>query len=248
MTKKTRKVVIIVVSCILAVFVLAGTGFGIYVSDYYSALPEAVALSEVSSDVKKEENYIAFGNENAKYGVIFYPGGKVQYEAYAPLMQQLKERGIFCVLLKVKVNLAILDVDAADGIMEKFPEIEEWYFAGHSLGGSVACMYTGKLLERNIQKVKGLILLASFSTVDFSNSDLKILSIYGTNDKVLGMESYEKNKVYYPEHFREYVIEGGNHAMFGTYGPQKGDGEGEITGEEQILISADEIWRFVNWK
>ena len=84
---------------------------------------------------------------STKCGFIFYPGGKVEYTAYAPLM---------CVLLKMPLNLAVLDVNAADSVFDMFPEISSWYIGGHSLGGSMAASYA---LE-NTDKLEGLVLLA----------------------------------------------------------------------------------------
>ena len=40
---------------------------------------------------------------------------------------------------------------------------------------------------------------------------------------------------------REYVLEGGNHAGFGNYGSQKGDGEAGITDREQWQETIDYI-------
>ena len=36
-----------------------------------------------------------------------------------------------------------------------------------------------------------------------------------------------------PEHSMKYVIEGGNHAQFGNYGKQKGDGEASVSDVKQ---------------
>jgi hypothetical protein len=62
--------------------------------------------------------------------LIFYPGGKVQYEVYAPLMEKLAENGILCVLVHMPGNLAVLDINAADGIREMYLEIKTWYIGG----------------------------------------------------------------------------------------------------------------------
>lgn len=240
--KKSLKGLIILLSVVFGLIITGGISFAIYVSDYYKALPHALEAASESEKVHVENEYISFGSESSKFGLIFYPGGKVQAESYGPLMEALSERGIFCILLKMPYNLAVFNINGAEGFVQKFPEIKEWYISGHSLGGSMACVYALKHME----ELKGIVLLASFSTKDFSESGLKILSVYGSNDKVLGMESYEKNKVNYPASFNEFIIEGGVHSLFGSYGPQKGDGESDITEEEQILITADAIWRFVN--
>ena len=39
--------------------------------------------------VEQQGNTLAFIPENAETGLIFYPGGKVEYTAYAPLMHEL---------------------------------------------------------------------------------------------------------------------------------------------------------------
>ena len=58
--------------------------------------------------------------------------------AYAPLLHDLAEDGILCVLVKMPCNLAVLDMNAADGIPERFSEVTDWYIGGHSLGGALA--------------------------------------------------------------------------------------------------------------
>ena len=72
----------------------------------------------------------------------------------------------------------------------QYPQIEKWYIGGHSLGGSMAATY----LSDHVAEFEGLILLGSYSTVDLSNSKLDVLSIYGSEDKVLNHNSYNENK------------------------------------------------------
>lgn len=134
-------------------------------------------------------------------------------------------------------NLAVFDINAAEGIQEQYPEIENWYIGGHSLGGSMAAAY----LAEHSNDFDGLILLGSYSTADLSDTDLGILSIYGSEDQVLNREKYETNKTNLPADFSEIVIEGGCHAYFGMYGVQDGDGTPGITNEEQINLTADAI-------
>jgi len=55
---------------------------------------------------------------------IFYPGGKVEHTAYVPLLRACAERGILCVLVQMPCNLAVLNVNGADGIRERFSEID----------------------------------------------------------------------------------------------------------------------------
>ena len=150
-------------------------------------------------------------------------------------MQACAEKGILCVLVEMPFNLAIFDINAADGIQKQYPEIEDWYIGGHSLGGSMAAFY----LTDHANDYEGLILLGSYSTVDLSAHDLAVLSIYGSEDTVMNREKYEENKSNLPSDFAEYVIDGGCHAYFGMYGPQDGDGIPAITNEEQIQLTVE---------
>ena len=219
---------------------------GIYLGDYYKA--SDVALESISNPaegiiVKEEPNeMIVFEPKDATTGLIFYPGGKVEYKSYAPLMEALAENGILCVLVHMPANLAVFDINAADGIQERFPQIEEWYIGGHSLGGSMAASYLGDHGET----YEGLLLLASYSTEDFSDSDLSVLSIYGSEDQVLNADKYASNKENLPDGFEEVLIEGGCHAYFGSYGEQDGDGEPSISNEAQIQVTVDAVLEFID--
>lgn len=234
--KKIHKILIVIVALIAAIVI----GCAVYLSDYYHADMEAAEafapVNTVKTQQDEEGNYI-FEPADADTGLIFYPGGKVECEAYIPLMQELASEGIFGVLLEVPFNLAVFDVDAAEGIQEQYPEVENWYIGGHSLGGSMAASY----VSEHIDVFEGLVLLGSYSTADLSVSGLEVLSIYGSEDRVLDSEKYKENKVNLPEHLHEVIIDGGCHAYFGVYGEQEGDGVPTITNEEQIDITVETI-------
>ena len=137
-------------------------------------------------------------------------------------------------------NLAVFDINAAKGITEKLPDIEKWYIGGHSLGGSMAASHAAK----NADLYEGLVLLASYSTSDISSSGLDVISLYGSEDRVLNLDKYVEYKANLPADFDEYVIEGGCHAGFGSYGAQKGDGIPSISGEEQLQLTAQLLTDF----
>ena len=233
--KKGLKVLIIIAAVLLVCFVACT----VYVSDYYRAEEAAVLISDSAYELS--EDVLVFEPENARAGFIFYPGGKVEYTAYAPLMNACKEQGILCVLVKMPFNLAVLDIDAANGITEQFPHVESWYIGGHSLGGSMAAGF----LAENLTEFEGLILLGSYSTYDLSDAGVSVLSVYGSEDTVLNREKYEEYRPNLPADFTELVIDGGCHAYFGVYGPQDGDGTPEISNEEQISLTAEAISAFV---
>ena len=235
--KRKRIIFITTLSALIVLAIIVGA-CAIYLGDYYRADEEAIGAFLPQGTVWNEESgRIVFKPEGATKGFIFYPGGKVEYTAYIPLMQACAEEGILCVLVKMPFNLAVLDVNAADGIQNEHPEIKEWYIGGHSLGGSMAASY----VYDNIEEYEGLILLGSYSTVDLSHTDLLVLSVFGSEDKVMNRKKYEDNKSNLPSNFTEVVIDGGCHAYFGMYGKQDGDGTPTVTNEEQILITAENI-------
>ena len=125
--------------------------------------------------------------------------------------------------------------------MNLYPEVKDWYIGGHSLGGSMAAAY----LEENAPDYKGLLLLGSYSTADLSESDLEVLSVYGSEDKVLNAEKYVEYKPNLPTDFSEIVIDGGCHAYFGMYGEQEGDGTPTITNVKQIEETVDTVVKFI---
>ena len=222
----------------LLLVLAAVIGCAAYVSDYYPAAVEAFEIPE-SVNVSEEGGYLICESEGATKGLILYPGGKVDHEAYTTLGVAIAERGVSVVICEMPLRLAVLDPNAADGVCELLPEVTEWYIGGHSLGGSMAASYMA-----NHPEIRGLILLGSYSTADVS--DRPTLSVYGSEDGVMNREKDEKYRSNLGEGLTEIVIEGGCHAYFGTYGMQKGDGNPTISVYEQITITSDHIIDFIN--
>lgn len=233
--KKRYKVLIIITSVIL----LLSLVLFFWLNDYYKATTDVndyLTSTDKIEIFNDENNYLTFKPENPTSAIIFYPGGKVDSLAYAPLMFELAENGFLTILIKMPFNLAVFDINAASKVRDLYPNINNWYLSGHSLGGSMAASH----LANNSDKYQGLILLGSYSTKDLSNLDIKTLSIYGENDNVLNKANYNKY-ITNLANLEELVIEGGNHANFGYYGNQKGDGISIITRQEQIKITIDFI-------
>ena len=221
--------------------VLCAGAFGLYVSDYSRAEPAALALA-AQAQTQGRYTTLAPTGQDTGVGVVFYPGGKVEAAAYLPLLQQLAEQGWLCISVKMPCYMAFFGINAADELRAAYPQVENWYIGGHSLGGAMAASYAAK----HNDALSGLVLLASYSTADLSRSDLPVCSIYGSRDTVLNAESYAQNRSNLPANTTELVIEGGNHAGFGAYGPQKKDGIAAITAAEQQKITANHILGFYN--
>lgn len=154
----------------------------------------------------------------------------------------LEEKGILCVLVPMPWNLAVLAPNAAEGIRDQFPEIEHWYIGGHSLGGAMAAAYAAK----HAQELDGLVLLAAYSTADLSESGLKVLQIYGTQDGVMNRNSLQEYAANLPANSAIQIIDGGCHAGFGCYGAQSGDGTPAITARLQQTQTADMIENLIS--
>ena len=241
--KKKRRI-FLWISVPLLIIAILFSACAIYVSDYYRAdlgAIEAFSSFGAAEQVTLKDGTIAFEPKNAKVGFIFYPGGKVEYTAYIPLMKSLSSMGIMCALVEMPFNLAVLDINAADEVKASFPQIEHWYIGGHSLGGSMAASY----VSEHADEFEGLVLLGSYSTADLTDTSLSVLSIYGSEDGVMNKEKYDSSRSNLPSTLHEEIIKGGNHAFFGMYGAQEGDGTPSISNSEQIYRTALSISLFM---
>lgn len=230
---KKSKLIRIGVLVVLCVTLFAGAGKR-YLEKYYPAKAYEVQMDEV----QETERYIVYGDTKSEKGFIFYPGAKVDEKAYVPILDELSQAGICCVLVKMPYHMAFFDVDAAEPIMQQFADVKQWYIGGHSMGGAMAARFAAEHEE----KLAGLILLAAYPTEALET--LPVLSLYGSRDTVLKLEKY-KASISLATNLTEYVIEGGNHAGFGNYGAQDGDGVAEISDEEQWQETVDYILKFM---
>lgn len=196
--------------------------------------PTDMALKALESSenvtVKNEKEWIEFSTDNVDGVVIYYPGGLVEPESYAGFGREVAELGYTVYIVKMTLNLAVL------GKNNGLPLLEDSnvpvFVGGHSLGGVMASGFAAE----NKDRVAGVFFLASYPDEKGLLASLNIpsISITGTNDGVMNQEAYEKNSVYFSSNHKEYSIEGGNHAQFGSYGFQKGDIEATISEQKQI--------------
>ena len=195
--------------------------------------PETIALESINrAATENEKNWLIFDpvNDNPSTGLVLYPGGRVDYRAYAPLAEAIAESGYKVVLVPMPLNFAIFGANRADKVIIAYPEIKSWAVGGHSLGGAMAANY----VKDAPPSVEGLILWAAYpANNELSTTNLEVLSIYASNDQVATLQEINESKMDLPEGTVYVQIDGGNHAGFGWYGPQNGDGALEISKESQ---------------
>lgn len=231
---KLKKSIKIAIISFISFIILVFGCFYIYTLDYYRAEDVSVPVNTGGIKIDRKDNMRVFHPDPDKVrniGYIFYPGGKVEALAYQPLLTKLAEYGITSVLLEMPFNLAVFQISAADKVYNELQDIKKWYIGGHSLGGAMASSYA----EKNSVKVSGLILLGAYSVND---TPVPTLAIYGSEDLIL-----DKSKLTLIDN--EVEITGGNHAYFGNYGEQDGDGTAGITRDEQQQQTVEAIVQFI---
>ena len=239
MNKKLKIALYIILALVIII-----AGFSIwYLTDYSHADASVNAYLNGTENVSVEkiDNGLFLDGPGNESALIFYPGAKIEYTAYLPLFTELANDGVDCFIVEMPFNLAFFGLDSADSIVSNSNfTYDKWYISGHSLGGVVASYY----VKNHSTDYDGLILLASYPAEDLNN--VSVLSIYGSNDKVLNKETYDKSKGLMDYNLTEYVINGGNHAQFASYGNQAGDGVATISGENQRKQTEKEILEFIN--
>ena len=228
-----KRLKVILISLLLLPAILGG-GFFVYASDYYRADEAAGAILQSDAVEVRDDLIILRPEEEGDTALIFYPGAKVEYTAYLPILEKLRQSGIACVLMKMPFNMAIFSANAADRAFQELSGISNWFIGGHSMGGAMASSYAAGHKD----KVKGLVLLGAYIYGDVSPQDA--LTVYGTLNSDLEKHiDYTQNVV---------IIKGGNHAQFGNYGEQKGDPAATISRDEQQNIAVQAILAFIGEK
>ncbi|WP_350349028.1 alpha/beta hydrolase [Agromyces sp. G08B096] len=174
-------------------------------------------------------------------GLVFVPGAKVDPYAYLDKLAGVAEAsGLTVVITKPTLNLAFFDTRPLAAFTALAPEVDRWYVGGHSLGGVRACQLAAD------EEAVGLILFGSYCATDLSESDLRVLSVSGTADGLSTPAKIDAASGLLPADAVFTELEGVNHADFGDYGAQPGDGASGVDDETARRLIAEAVADFVD--
>ena len=107
------------IATIIAVLLCIAAGLIWYVSDVYESDETVQKYLEKNTSVQitEIENGLFLDGSGNEAALIFYPGAKVEYTAYIPMLYQLAEKGADVFLLKMPCNLSFLGRSRADDIL-----------------------------------------------------------------------------------------------------------------------------------
>ena len=182
------------------------------------------------------------GSQVARTGVILYPGGRCDPLGYAALLRPLAELGYLIVIPHMPLRLAVLDIDRASKIMDKFPDVSKWIVGGHSMGGAMAAAWHA----RHPYVAAGLFFLASYPAKAhaLAESSLPVSMIYGTEDKITRQSEFEASRARLPVQTDYAGIEGGDHYQFGSFA--KVEVTATISRDEQHRQTRTALMRLLN--
>ena len=211
MNKKLK----IILGIILALIIVVAGYLVWYANDYAHTESSVNVLLNGTENVtvNRIDNGLFLDGPGNETALIFYPGAKIEYTSYLPMLMDLSNDGVDCFLVEMPLNLAVIGSNSADSIIANSNyTYDKWYISGHSLGGWAAAKY----LKNHPNEFNGLILLAAYSDEDLGNTP--VLSVYGTKDGNLNKVTCDESKGFIDGNLTEVVIDGGNHAQFASYG------------------------------
>ncbi len=236
-TKSRRRIlrwVLLGVLCVLLVIV-AGTAWELRPFPASAQARDALHNGAGVTITTTNDDIVFMPKQHPIEGIIFYPGARVDPDAYARYMHTFAEHGYAAFIVKMPLNIALLGENLASNVIAANPSIKLWVIGGHSLGGVSACSFA---LHNSI--IKGILLYASYPAVDLSKQTrLHITSISGTNDGLATPAKIDAAKPLLPPTTVYVTVQGGVHAFFGDYGVQDGDGQPTTSRETAHAVIAD---------
>jgi predicted alpha/beta-hydrolase family hydrolase len=248
--RRARRRIILAVPLLVLAFLLVVT---LAYARPFVATPVATAALRSEQDVRISDRFVWYelipvkedpAGDDIKptTGLLFVPGARIDSRAYAHVLRPLAEAGYLVAVLKEPFGFSLLDADKGKKVLDVHPEITYWAVGGHSLGGTTAAS-----LADQDERVKGLVLFASYPADNLDRTDLKAVSISGVADGFTTPADIEASKGKLPPDTSYVVINGAVHSSFGDYGEQSGDGipsvdraaaQNEITAAARALLAS----------
>ncbi len=239
-----RRIVVRILLGFLAFLGLVVAGFLIWANVGVMGA-EAGPLSTVKDDPavtiadRPEAIVLTPADGESTAGFVFIPVAKVTAEAYVSNLSGIVEKNdITVVITKPTLHLAFFDLRPLDSFTDLAPEVNQWFVGGHSLGGVKACQFATE------PEVGGLVLFGSYCANDLSASALPVLSIGGSEDALSTPVKIEDAANKLPSNAEFIQIDGANHARFGDYGVQSGDGTATISSNEMRDVLTEDMGTF----
>ena len=210
---------------------------------------KSILESDLEITIEETSRFIAFRPKlnPQSTGLIFFPGGLVQPEAYAPMSRTIAEQGYNVFIVKLPFGSAPFKSEEADvmdqalSLINTETSIQYWVVGGHSRGAAIASRFAYSYGNQ----FDGLVLIGTShpkeEAFDLSNTTLSVTKIYASNDGLASVEEVKANAIYLPDDTNWVLIDGGNHGQFGYYGAQLGDNAASISREEQQKLTVDAI-------
>ncbi|MDQ3070391.1 MAG: alpha/beta hydrolase [Acidobacteriota bacterium] len=212
-----------------------------------AGLPPGTLTSDDRVEIVRGAKSIDFRprpDDPSRAGLIFFPGGLVDPEAYAPMARRLAEAGHHVVIVRLPFRLAPTHTyhemvfETVRGTLQAPPR--PWVIGGHSRGGKLASEFVAERRGR----VAGLVLVATTHPREVDLSQIPpcvpVLRIAGSRDGVASVTGMAESRGKLPPHAGYLEIEGANHSQFGYYRFQLLDGRAGIDREaqQQRLVEA----------
>ncbi|WP_374946516.1 alpha/beta hydrolase [Agreia sp.] len=226
MSPRRRAVVRTTAAVVVAALVLSVSGFLVYAN--VTSPAERRPLSEVADDPAISIDYsrdavvLTPASDATGQGLVFIAGAKIEPVAYAYKLSGLVDAGFTVVIVRPFLNLGLFETRPLADFTALAPDVTAWFVGGHSLGGVKACTYADS------PDVAGLVLFGSYCANDLSQADLVVVSLSGSDDGLSTPATIQANRDKLPPSTTFVEIEGANHAAFGDYGTQAGDGTASI--------------------
>jgi len=238
------------------IWITFGILFMLWLANSFHAqgFDKSILKSDSTITIEETSHIISFrpNASSQPVGLIFFPGGMVQPEAYAPMSRTLAEQGYNVFIVKLPFGSAPLKSQEASvmqqalAIMDDNPAIHDWVVGGHSRGAAIASRFA----YLHGDTFDGLILIGTShpkeAAFDLSNTTLAVTKIYASNDGLASVEEVEANAIYLPNDTTWVLIDGGNHSQFSYTGKLLGDNAATISQEEQQQLTVAAILSALN--